>query len=95
MPQWLLSTSMLSVLAEGLSTHPCHAQMPSLRLKIAVVGTGGGSAIEQIIAELAYRLKQAPEGSAEAADNSVREPVQDRCLTVALELSDALAIACQ
>src|ERR1700759_5755762 len=41
MPQWLLSTSMLSEVAEDFSMEPCHAQMPSVRLKIAVVGTGG------------------------------------------------------
>jgi hypothetical protein len=28
-------------LCGGLSMQPCHAQMPSVRLKIAVVGTGG------------------------------------------------------
>jgi len=43
MPQWLLSTSMLSELAEVFSMQPCQAQMPSVRLKIAVVGTGGVS----------------------------------------------------
>ena len=41
MPQWLLSTSMFSERADGFSMQPCHAQMPSVRLKIAVVGTGG------------------------------------------------------
>jgi hypothetical protein len=41
MPQWLLSTSMLSDVAEVFSMQPCQAQMPSVRLKIAVVGTGG------------------------------------------------------
>ena len=44
MPQWLLSTSMLSDVAEVFSMQPCQAQMPSVRLKIAVVGTGGVSA---------------------------------------------------
>ena len=43
MPQWLLSTSMLSDCAEVFSTQPCQAQMPSVRLKIAVVGTGGAT----------------------------------------------------
>src|SRR5579859_5227941 len=43
MPQWLLSTSMLSDFPEVLSTQPCQAQIPSVRLKIAVVGTGGGT----------------------------------------------------
>ena len=43
MPQWLLSTSMLSEVAEVFSMQPCQAQMPSVRLKIAVVGTGGVS----------------------------------------------------
>jgi len=38
MPQWLLSTSMLSDCADDFSTQPCQAQMPSVRLKIAVVG---------------------------------------------------------
>ena len=32
---------MLSDRGDGLSIQPCHAQMPSVRLKIAVVGTGG------------------------------------------------------
>ena len=41
MPQWLLSTSMLSDVADVFSMQPCQAQMPSVRLKIAVVGTGG------------------------------------------------------
>src|SRR5262249_55716825 len=44
MPQWLLSTSMLSDLADVFSLQPCQAQMPSVRLKIAGVGTRGGSA---------------------------------------------------
>src|SRR6202012_3155357 len=42
MPQWLLSTSMLSAIADEVSLQPSQAQMPSVRLKIAVVGTGGG-----------------------------------------------------
>jgi len=46
MPQWLLSTSMFSDRADGFSMQPCQAQMPSVRLKIAVVGTGGVSASE-------------------------------------------------
>ena len=41
MPQWLLSTSMLSAIRDDGSRHPCQAQTPSVRLKIAVVGTGG------------------------------------------------------
>jgi hypothetical protein len=41
MPQWLLSTSMLSEVAVVFSMQPCQAQIPSVRLKIAVVGTGG------------------------------------------------------
>src|ERR1700716_1901412 len=41
MPQWLLSTSMLSEVAVAFSMQPCQAQTPSVRLKIAVVGTGG------------------------------------------------------
>src|SRR4029450_6054111 len=41
MPQWLLSTSMLSDVADVFSMQPCQAQTPSVRLKIAVVGTGG------------------------------------------------------
>jgi len=44
MPQWLLSTSMLSDVVDVFSMQPCQAQMPSVRLKIAVVGTGGVSA---------------------------------------------------
>ena len=44
MPQWLLSTSMLSVCAPDFSMQPCQAQTPSVRLKMAVVGTGGGTA---------------------------------------------------
>ena len=44
MPQWLLSTSMLSEVADVFSMQPCQAQTPSVRLKIAVVGTGGGKA---------------------------------------------------
>src|SRR4029078_11818460 len=44
MPQWLLSTSMLSEVAVVFSMQPCQAQMPSVRLKIAVVGTDGVSA---------------------------------------------------
>ena len=43
MPQWLLSTSMLSDIAVASSRQPCQAQMPSVRLKIAVVGTGRAS----------------------------------------------------
>ena len=43
MPQWLLSTSMLSDIALASSRQPCQAQMPSVRLKIAVVGTGRAS----------------------------------------------------
>ena len=39
MPQWLLSTSMLSAMCEDCSRQPCQAQMPSVREKIAVVGT--------------------------------------------------------
>jgi hypothetical protein len=40
---WLLSTSIFSERADGVSMQPCQAQMPSVRLKIAVVGTGGVS----------------------------------------------------
>ena len=32
------------VRGDGFSTHTCQAQMPSVRLKIAVVGTGGAAA---------------------------------------------------
>src|SRR4029079_6522467 len=41
MPQWLLSTSMLSEVAEFFSMQPCQAQMPSVRLKIPVAAPGG------------------------------------------------------
>src|SRR3982074_2554923 len=44
MPQWLLSISMLSEVADVFSMQPCQAQTPSVRLKIAVVGTDGTSA---------------------------------------------------
>ena len=43
MPQWLLSTSMLSVSADFFSTQPCQAQTPSVRLNMAVVGTGASA----------------------------------------------------
>ena len=41
-PQWLPSTSMFSARGPSRSRQPCQATMPSLRLKIAVAGTGGG-----------------------------------------------------
>src|SRR5437879_2774013 len=47
MPQWLLSTSMLSELAVVFSMQPCQAQTPSVRLKIAVVGTGVAASLQK------------------------------------------------
>ena len=41
-PRWLASTSMFSCRGPGFSTLHCHATMPSVRLKMEVVGTGGG-----------------------------------------------------
>ncbi len=43
MPMWLAVTSMLSASRPGSWTQHGHATMPSLRLKSAVVGTGGVS----------------------------------------------------
>ncbi len=40
--EWLDLTSMLSVWEPASSTQHCHATTPSLRLKMAVVGTDGG-----------------------------------------------------
>jgi hypothetical protein len=43
MPMWLAVTSMLSASAPGGCRQQPHATMPSERLKIEVVGTGGAS----------------------------------------------------
>ena len=67
MPQWLLSTSMLSVCAPAFSMQPCQAQTPSVRLKIAVVGTGGAEK-RQIQAMVGVLLPGAKVAGPDAAD---------------------------
>ena len=67
MPQWLLSTSMLSVCAPDFSMQPCQAQTPSVRLKMAVVGTGGAEK-HQVEAMVRRLLPGAQMRRADAAD---------------------------